>query len=74
MSPARNIKKVLRSKAAIEGAGVHLKRAFGFGEAPLLDPFLLLDDFHSNVPEHYRKGFPLAPAPGHRDHNVRPSR
>lgn len=48
----------------IEGAGVHLQRAFGFSEVPLFDPFLLLDDFRSDNPEHYRKGFPWHPHRG----------
>ena len=48
----------------MEGAGVHLKRAFGFSEAGQFDPFLLLDDFRSNNPEHYRKGFPWHPHRG----------
>jgi redox-sensitive bicupin YhaK (pirin superfamily) len=48
----------------MEGAGVHLKRAFGFTEAPALDPFLLLDDFHSDEPEHYLRGFPWHPHRG----------
>jgi len=45
MSKARKIKRVFKSKPTIEGAGVHLKRAFGNSEVPLFDPFLLLDDF-----------------------------
>ena len=48
----------------MEGAGVHLKRAFGNNEVPAFDPFLLLDDFHSNNPEHYLKGFPWHPHRG----------
>jgi redox-sensitive bicupin YhaK (pirin superfamily) len=60
----RKIRKVLRSKPTIEGAGVHLKRAFGYHHAPQLDPFLLLDDFHSNKPEEYVKGFPWHPHRG----------
>jgi redox-sensitive bicupin YhaK (pirin superfamily) len=60
----RAISKVLRSKPTIEGAGVHLKRVFGFSEVPVFDPFLLLDDFHSNIPEHYIKGFPWHPHRG----------
>jgi redox-sensitive bicupin YhaK (pirin superfamily) len=64
MAENRKINKVLKSKSAIEGAGVHLNRVFGFREAPLLDPFLLLDDFRSNNPEHYRKGFPWHPHRG----------
>jgi hypothetical protein len=42
----------------MEGAGVHLRRAFGFHEVPLLDPFLLLDDFGSDNPDDYLAGFP----------------
>ena len=60
----RKIRKVLRSKPTIEGAGVHLKRAFGYHQVPQLDPFLLLDDFHSNKPEEYVKGFPWHPHRG----------
>ena len=48
----------------MEGAGVRLKRAFGFNEAPLFDPFLLLDDFRSNNPADYLKGFPWHPHRG----------
>jgi len=53
-----------KSKPVIEGAGVHLKRAFGFGEVPLFDPFLLLDDFRSSDPEQYLSGFPWHPHRG----------
>jgi redox-sensitive bicupin YhaK (pirin superfamily) len=52
---------ILRSKPTIEGAGVHLKRAFGYHEVPKLDPFLLLDDFGSNDPRDYILGFPWHP-------------
>lgn len=64
MGQTRKIDKVLKSKPTIEGAGVHLKRAFGFSEAPTFDPFLLLDDFHSDNPEFYLKGFPWHPHRG----------
>lgn len=64
MTETRKIRKVLRSKPTIEGAGVHLKRAFGNAEAELFDPFLLLDDFRSDNPEHYLKGFPWHPHRG----------
>lgn len=64
MGTIRKIRKVLKSKPTIEGAGVHLKRVFGFGEVPLFDPFLLLDDFRSDNPEHYLKGFPWHPHRG----------
>ena len=58
MPAIRKIRKVLKAKPTIEGAGVHLKRVFGFSEVPLFDPFLLLDDFRSDNPEKYIKGFP----------------
>ena len=48
----------------LEGAGVHLKRAFGFHEVKMFGPFLLLDDFRSNNPEQYLKGFPWHPHRG----------
>lgn len=64
MMQDRKIKKVLKSKPTIEGAGVHLKRAFGFYQVPMLDPFLLLDDFHSHHPDDYLKGFPWHPHRG----------
>ncbi len=64
MAKSRKIRKVIRSKPTIEGAGVHLKRAFGFSEVPELDPFLLLDDFRSNDPRYYIKGFPWHPHRG----------
>lgn len=60
----RKIRGILKSKATIEGAGVHLKRAFGFYQVPKLDPFLLLDDFHSANPDDYVKGFPWHPHRG----------
>jgi quercetin 2,3-dioxygenase len=64
MPKTRNIRKVLKSKPTIEGAGVHLQRVFGFGEVPLFDPFLLLDDFRSDNPDHFLKGFPWHPHRG----------
>lgn len=60
----RSIKKVWKSEPTIEGAGVHLKRAFGFHEVPLLDPFLLLDDFRSENPDDFKAGFPWHPHRG----------
>ncbi len=60
----RKIEKVWKSKPTVEGAGVHLKRAFGYYQVPRLDPFLLLDDFHSDNPEHYLAGFPWHPHRG----------
>src|SRR6266571_6534337 len=60
----RVIKKIWKSEPTIEGAGVHLHRAFGFHEVPRLDPFLLLDSFHSENPEDYKAGFPWHPHRG----------
>jgi redox-sensitive bicupin YhaK (pirin superfamily) len=64
MKNSREIKMVLTRKPTIEGAGVHLNRVFGFSESPQLDPFLMLDDFRSDDPEHYKKGFPWHPHRG----------
>ena len=64
MASNRKIKKVFMSKPTLEGAGVHLRRAFGNSEVPLFDPFLLLDDFRSDEPRHYLKGFPWHPHRG----------
>ena len=58
MMKTREIAKVRKSVPTIEGAGVHLKRAFGFSQVPAFDPFLMLDDFRSDTPAHYIKGFP----------------
>ena len=60
----RAIKRVSTSQPTLEGAGVHLHRAFGNNDVPLFDPFLLLDDFRSAAPEQYRKGFPWHPHRG----------
>ena len=64
MKNSRKIKMKLTRKPTIEGAGVHLHRVFGFSESPQLDPFLMLDDFRSDNPEHYKKGFPWHPHRG----------
>ncbi|WP_242371674.1 pirin family protein [Anaeromyxobacter sp. SG26] len=64
MAEERRIRKVVKSRSTVEGAGVHLRRAIGFGPPELYDPFLLLDDFRSDEPEHYRKGFPWHPHRG----------
>jgi quercetin 2,3-dioxygenase len=60
----RAIRKVWKSEPTLEGAGVHLRRVFGFHEVPQLDPFLLLDDFHSENPDDYKRGFPWHPHRG----------
>jgi hypothetical protein len=64
MKNPRKIRKVFTSKPTIEGAGVHLRRAFGFAETPLFDPFLLLVDFRNNEPQYFIKGFPWHPHRG----------
>lgn len=48
----------------MEGAGVRLNRVFGHNDIPDFDPFLLLDDFRSDNPEDYRRGFPWHPHRG----------
>jgi redox-sensitive bicupin YhaK (pirin superfamily) len=60
----RPIKKLIKAKPTIEGAGVHLHRAFGFGSTSDFDPFLLLDDFRSDHPRDYTAGFPWHPHRG----------
>lgn len=64
MGEIRKIKSVYKSKPTLEGAGVHLKRAFGYHQVPHFDPFLLLDDFHSKQPDQYIMGFPWHPHRG----------
>jgi len=63
MNEIRKIKVTLKSRSTMEGAGVRLKRAFGYAD-PSLDPFLLLDDFHSDNPNDYLAGFPWHPHRG----------
>lgn len=63
MDNIRKIKLSIKSKPTFEGAGVRLKRAFGYADESL-DPFLLLDDFHSDDPRDYIKGFPWHPHRG----------
>jgi len=64
MKDTRKVRKIFKSQPTIEGAGVHLRRAFGFDEIPLFDPFLMLDDFRGDKPEQYVKGFPWHPHRG----------
>jgi quercetin 2,3-dioxygenase len=61
---SRKIKKIFKSQPTIEGAGVHLKRAFGYSQVPQFDPFLMLDDFHTSNPAEYLAGFPWHPHRG----------
>ena len=60
----RPIKQIVTSKPTMEGAGVKLRRAFGFGETSEFDPFLLLDDFRNDNPQDYLAGFPWHPHRG----------
>ena len=60
----RKIHKIMMSKPTLEGAGVHLHRAFGFGDTHTFDPFLLLDDFRNDNPADYAPGFPWHPHRG----------
>jgi redox-sensitive bicupin YhaK (pirin superfamily) len=63
MNKIRKVKLTLKSRPTMEGAGVRLKRAFGYADSSL-DPFLLLDDFHSDNPNDYTAGFPWHPHRG----------
>lgn len=60
----RPVKRLIKSKPTREGARVHLRRAFGFGNTSEFDPFLLLDDFRNDIPEDYLAGFPWHPHRG----------
>ena len=60
----RPVKRVVQSKATTEGAGVKLRRAFGFGNTNDFDPFLLFDDFRNDNPDDYVAGFPWHPHRG----------
>ena len=64
MANDRKILRINQAKPTTEGAGVRLKRVFGNQEISLLDPFLLLDDFHSDNPNDYIAGFPSHPHRG----------
>jgi redox-sensitive bicupin YhaK (pirin superfamily) len=60
----RPVRALRESQPAIEGAGVHLRRAFGFGNTTDFDPFLLFDDFRNDRPEQFQAGFPWHPHRG----------
>ncbi|HEV2275373.1 MAG TPA: pirin family protein [Acidobacteriaceae bacterium] len=60
----RPVKRLIMAKPTLEGAGVHLRRAFGFENTSEFDPFLLLDDFRNDIPEDYLAGFPWHPHRG----------
>jgi len=60
----RPIKRIIEAKPTVEGAGVKLRRAFGFGDTGEFDPFLLFDDFRNERPADYLAGFPWHPHRG----------
>ena len=60
----RPVRRLIEAKPTLEGAGVRLRRAFGFGNTSEFDPFLLLDDFRNDIPEDYLAGFPWHPHRG----------
>jgi quercetin 2,3-dioxygenase len=60
----RPVRRTAQSKQTMEGAGVRLRRAFGFGNTTDFDPFLLFDDFRNDRPEDYIAGFPWHPHRG----------
>lgn len=60
----RPVKRIAQAQPTMEGAGVHLRRAFGFGDPSEFDPFLLFDDFRNERPQDYLAGFPWHPHRG----------
>ena len=60
----RPVKRIAQSTPTIEGAGVKLRRAFGFGDPSEFDPFLMMDDFRGDQPSDYLAGFPWHPHRG----------
>ena len=68
----RPVREIIHTTPTIEGAGVKLQRASGFGKTEDFDPFLLLDDFRNENPSDYLAGFPWHPR--HRDDHLRARR
>ncbi len=64
MPMLRSIASISHPQSVVDGAGVHIKRMFGFGKENLFDPFLLLDNFGGDKPEEYLAGFPWHPHRG----------
>jgi redox-sensitive bicupin YhaK (pirin superfamily) len=64
MKGQREVVSIQKGRPTIEGAGVRLKRAFGSNDVPKFDPFLMMDDFHSEHPDDYIAGFPWHPHRG----------
>ena len=66
----RPVKKIIEAKPTMEGAGVKLHRAFGFGETAAFDPFLLFDDFRNDRPGRLSRRLSVASPPRHRDDHL----
>jgi len=64
MKKIREVSEVRKGVSTLEGAGVRLRRMFGFEKVPGFDPFLMLDDFSSSDPADYIAGFPWHPHRG----------
>ncbi|WP_406655613.1 pirin family protein [Methanolobus sp. ZRKC2] len=64
MDNIRTVRKIIKSVPVTEGAGVHLRRAFSHHQTKETDPFLMLDEFHSDNPKEYEAGFPYHPHRG----------
>ena len=60
----RAVKRIIEPTPTVEGAGVKLRRGFGFGDTSEFDPFLLFDDFRNDVPRDFLAGFPWHPHRG----------
>ena len=60
----RPVRSETLAQPSLEGAGVHLHRAFGFHNPSAFDPFLLFDDFRNEDPEKFKAGFPWHPHRG----------
>ncbi|WP_376875077.1 pirin family protein [Albirhodobacter sp. R86504] len=63
-STPRPVIEERNAQPVIEGAGVHLHRAFGFHNPTEADPFLLFDDFRGDHPDQFEAGFPWHPHRG----------
>ena len=60
----RMIERIVSGIATSDGAGVKLTRVLTQDLQQRLDPFLMLDNFHSNDPDDYIAGFPDHPHRG----------
>ncbi len=64
MANYRSVLRTLGGRNTSDGAGVKLNRAFSYYDEPLIDPFLMMDNFNSVDPESYMAGFPWHPHRG----------